>query len=90
MPNFLAVHTMSKPVTVEEAASMGRRVKIHTTDEVRWTGSWVQLTESGMVSRIFCSWGAPDAKSVKEVLDKAPGLPLDGIYPMAIVDPETL
>ena len=40
MPIFLAIHTLPKPVTVEEAASLGRQIYSHTTADVRWVKSW--------------------------------------------------
>ena len=90
MSNFLAIHTLPKPVTIDEAASLGRQIYSHTTADVRWVKSWVQLNEEGNVARIFCMWEAPSAESVREVFTKVPGFPIDGIYPMLAVDPESL
>jgi len=35
-------------------------------------------------------WEAPSAESVREIFTKVPGFPIDRIYPMLAVDPESL
>lgn len=89
MSKFLAVHTLPKPITVEEAVSIGRRVKAAVTGEARWLRSWAQLDDEGRVAKIYCQWDAPDAESVSRVISCS-GLPLDGVYPMLAVDVEEL
>lgn len=89
MPKFLAIHEIPSPIPVEEATSIGRKVRDLTSEEVRWTNTWVQLTRDCQVSRIYCCWEALDADSVRSILDKVQ-FPTEGIYPMAIVDPSTL
>ncbi len=89
MPKFLAIHEMPSPIPVEEATSIGRKVRDLTTEEVRWTNTWVQLTGEGQVSRIYCCWEAPDVDSIRNILERVQ-FPTEGIYPMAIVDPSTL
>jgi len=89
IPKFLAVHEMAEPISVEVAATMGRKVRDLTTQEVRWISTWIQLTEEGLIKRIYCCWESPDAESIKRILNEAQ-FPLEGIYPMAVVDPSTL
>ena len=88
MAKFLAVHTLPAPVTVEEAAYVGKAVKDNLTVDAYWVGSWAQLNDEGKIVKIYCEWNAVDAESIRKVTAKVPELPVDGIYPMAIVDSE--
>jgi hypothetical protein len=45
------------------------------------------LDEKGKIVKILCEWNAPNVEAVRKVLAKAP-MPLEGIYPMMIVDSE--
>ena len=89
IPKFLAVHDMAEPISVEEAAAMGRKVRDLTTQEVRWISTWVQLTEEGLIRRIYCCWESPDAESIRKILSDVQ-FPLEGIYQMIEVNPTTL
>ncbi|GEM_PF-3429051 len=89
VPKFLAVHDMAEPVSVEVASAMGKKVRDLTTQEVRLINTWVQLTEEGLIERIYCCWESPDAESIRRILNEAQ-FPLGGVYPMAEVDPSTL
>jgi len=88
MAKFLAVHTLPAPVTPEEAAPLGKKAKANVTADAYWVKSWVQLNEEGKMVRIYCEWNGKDEDAVREVLDKTPELPLDGLYPMVVVDSE--
>jgi len=90
MPKFLVVHApLPAPATLQEATPLGKKAKANSTLEAYWVGSWCQLNEEGKIVRIYCEWNAVDAESVRKVLAKAiPELPVDGIYPMMIVDSE--
>jgi len=87
MPKFLAVHPMPKPVTVKEIA-LGKKVKANATLEAYWVRSWAQLNEEGKIVKILCEWNAVDIGAVRKVLAKVPELPVEGIYPLMIVDSE--
>lgn len=89
MGKFLVGHTFPSPVSVEEAAPIGKAVKAASTTDAYWIGSTAVLNEQGKVVKMFCEWDAKDAQSIRKVLDKAPKLPTDGIWPMAKVDGET-
>jgi hypothetical protein len=86
---FLAVHTLPSPVTVEQADPFGKAAKANCSADAYWVGSWIQMNEQGKATKIFCEWDAKDAESVRKVLAKVPGLPVDGVYPMGKVDAES-
>jgi len=88
MPKFLAVHPMPKPVTVKEATLGGKKAKANVTLDAYWVRSWAQLNEEGKIVKILCEWNAVDAGAVRKVLAKVPELPVEGVYPMMIVDSE--
>jgi len=88
MAKFLAIHTLPAPVTPEEAAPLGKKAKANATADAYWVKSWVQLNEEGKMVKIYCEWNGKDADTVRKVLDKTPELPLDGLYPMVVVDSE--
>ena len=90
MAKFLAVHTLPAPVTVEEAAYVGKAVKDNLTVDAYWVGSWAQLNDEGKIVKIYCEWNAKSADDIREVFSKFQGFPVDGIYPLAVVDPENL
>jgi hypothetical protein len=90
MPKFLAVHPMPSPMSLEEGAPIAKMVKSHCTADAYWIYSWVQLNEEGKVTKTFCEWNAKDMNTLKKLmkeLEKA-GLPLEGVYPMAKLEPE--
>ncbi len=89
IPKFLAVHKMAEPISIDAATAMGRKVRDLTTREVKWISTWVQLTEDGLIRRIYCCWESPDAESIRKILNEV-RFPLEGVYPMAVVDPSTL
>lgn len=89
MPKFLVVHPpLPAPATVEELTPLGKKVKANSTLDAYWVRSWLQCDEEGKIVRLSCEWNAVDAESVREVLAKVPELPVEGIYPMMIVDSE--
>ena len=88
MPKFLVVHTLPAPATVEEAASIGKKTKANCTVDAYWVKSWAQLNEEGKIAKILCEWNAVNAEAVHKVVAKVPEVPVDGIYPMIIVDSE--
>jgi hypothetical protein len=88
MGKFLAVHTLPSPATIEEATPIAKAAKANSTLDAYWVGSWLQMNEQGKATKIFCEWDAKDAESVRKILAKIPGLPVDGVYPMGKVDAE--
>jgi hypothetical protein len=89
MAKFLVVHTLPAPATVEEATPLGQKAKASVTDvDAYWVKSWGQLNEEGKIVKILCEWNAVDAEAIRKTLAKIPELPVDGIYPMAIMDSE--
>jgi hypothetical protein len=88
MGKFLAVHTLPSPTTAERATPMGKAVKANSGADAYWVGSWLQMNEQGEVTKILCDWDAKDAESVRKILAKIRGLPVDGVYPMGKVDAE--
>ena len=89
MPKFLVVHTLRAPASVsEEATPLGKKVKANVTVDAYWVRSWGQLNKDGKIVKILCEWNAVNMEAVRKVLSKVPELPVDGIYPMMIVDAE--
>jgi len=88
MPKFLVVHTLPTPVAMDEATPLGKKARANITLDAYWVKSWAQLNEEGKIVKIYCEWNAVDAESIRKVTAKVPELPVDGIYPMAIVDSE--
>jgi hypothetical protein len=89
MGKFLAVHPLPSPVTVEEGTPIAKAVKANSTLDAYWVCSWAQLNQQGKVAKLFCEWDAKDAESVSKIVSKIPGLPTEGVYPMAKLDAET-
>ncbi|MEM3640762.1 MAG: hypothetical protein QXH37_02405 [Candidatus Bathyarchaeia archaeon] len=88
MAKFLAVHTLHAPAMPKEVTPFGKKAKAKTTVDAYWVRSWAQLNDEGKIVRIFCEWNAKDADAVLKVMAQVPELPLDGLYPMMIVDSE--
>jgi hypothetical protein len=77
-------------MSLEEGAPVAKMVKSHCSADAYWISSWVQLNEEGKIVKTFCEWNAKDMKTVKTVLEtlEKEGLPLEGLHPMAKLDPE--
>ena len=88
MGKFLAIHTLPAPMTVEEAAPIGKAAKAHASADAYWITSWLQMNDQGKATKILCEWDAKDAESIRKIFAKIPQLPVDGLYPMAKVDAE--
>ena len=82
-------HTLPSPATIEEAGVFAKKAKANVTLDAYWIGASIQLNEQGKATKILCEWDARDAESIRKVLAKVPGLPVDGVYPMAKVDAES-
>jgi len=88
MGKFLAVHTLPSPTSTEQATPIAKAAKASSGADAYWVSSWLQLNEQGKITKILCEWDAKDAESVRNILAKIPGLPVDGVYPMGKVDAE--
>lgn len=84
---FLAVHTLPTPLTPQEAIAIGKKARENITVDAYWIKSWAQLNDGGKIVKIYCEWNGKTMEDVYEVLRKSQ-LPLDGLYPMLVVDPE--
>ena len=51
--------------------------KANVTLDAYWIGGTIQLNEQGKATKILCEWDAKDAESIRKVLAKVPGLPVD-------------
>jgi hypothetical protein len=89
MGKFLAVHTLPSPMTVEEAAPVGRAAKAMSGADAYWVGGWLQMNDEGKATKIMCEWDAKDAESIRKIFAKIPDFPVDGIWPMGKVEAET-
>ena len=88
MGKFLAVHTLPGPTTTDEVAPIAKAAKASSGADAYWVGSWLQMNEEGKITKILCEWDAKNAESIRTILAKIPGLPVDGVYPMGKVDAE--
>ena len=89
MPKFLAVHPLPKPSTLEEVAPIAKRAKAASSVDAYWVCSWCQLDEAGKITKLFCQWNASNIEAVQNaVCGRNVPLPLEGVYPMAVVDSE--
>jgi hypothetical protein len=89
MGKFLAAHTLPSPATLEEAGVFAKAAKAGCSSDAYWISSWAQLNEEGKITKILCEWDAKDSGSIRQILTKISGLPVDGIYPTAKVDGES-
>ncbi|MGD0177048.1 MAG: hypothetical protein ABSC50_09525 [Candidatus Bathyarchaeia archaeon] len=89
MGKFLVAHTLPSPATIADAGVFAKMAKANVTLDAYWIGGTIQLNEQGKATKILCEWDAKDAESIRKVLVKVPGLPVDGVYPMAKVDAES-
>ena len=89
MGKFLVTHTLPSPATIQEAGVFAKNAKANVSLDAYWIGASIQLNEQGKATKILCEWDAKDAESIRKVLAKVPGLPVDGVYPMAKIDAES-
>ena len=89
MGKFLVGHTLPSPTAPEGAAGIAKAVKAACTTDAYWISSSALLNEQGKITKLFCEWDAKDVQSIRKALDKVPGLPTDGIWPMVRVEGET-
>ena len=82
MGKFLVAHTLPSPATIEEAGVFAKMAKANVTLDAYWIGATMQLNEQGKATKILCEWDAKDTESIRKVLAKVPGLPVDGVYPI--------
>ena len=88
MGKFLAVHTLPGPMTADEVAPIAKASKAMSGADAYWIGASLQMNDQGKITKIFCEWDAKNAESVRNIITKIPGAPLDGVYPMGKVDAE--
>jgi hypothetical protein len=88
MGKFLAIHPLPSPITIDEGAPIAKAVKAASNADAYWIGSWAQLNQQGKITKLLCEWDAKDPESISKIVSKIPGLPTEGVYPMAKVDAE--
>jgi hypothetical protein len=90
MPKFLAVYPLQAPAAFEEVAPvLAKRAKAASSVDAYWVCSWCQLDEAGKITKLFCQWNASSIEAVRNaVCGRNVPLPLEDVYPMAVVDPE--
>jgi len=82
MPRYLAIHLVDPPVDDELVRPIAKKCKANLSTDAYWVRSWLQLTEDGRVSKVFCEWDSKDADSVRHSLAASiPELPpSEGIF----------
>ncbi len=82
MPRYIAIHPVEPPVNGELVAPMAKKCKANLTSDAYWVRSWLQLTDDGRVSKVFCEWDSKDVDSVRHSLAASiPELPpSEGIF----------
>jgi len=88
-PKFLAVHPLQAPATFQEFAPVAKRAKAASSVDAYWVSSWCQLNEAGKITKLLCQWNAANIEAVRNaVCGRNVPLPLEAVYPMAVVDSE--
>ncbi len=88
MPKYLAVHTMSGPVTAEEVTPLVQQLVKGESAGAYWVRAWGQNDEQGKFVKFFCEWNAKSKDAIRDIFAKVPDFPLDDIYPMTKIDSE--
>lgn len=93
MAKYLIIHALPTPVPMAQAEAVAKVAKSHSSADVYWVSSWVQLDDKGDVAKILCEWDAKDSAVLKNLLEAMknafPNFPIDGPYPMKKVDGES-
>ena len=92
MPKYVAIHPVEPPVDKEAVASVATKCKASLSTDAYWVKSWLQLDESGRVSRVFCEWDSKDEETLrKTLLASIPELPpTEGVFEITeICNPNT-
>ncbi len=87
MPRYIAIHPVNPPVNGEDVVPIAQKCKANLSTDAYWVRSWLQLTDDGKVSRVFCEWDSKDVNSIHATLSSSvPELPpSDGIFQIAEV-----
>ena len=82
MPKFLAIHPVDPPADMESVVPIAKKCKAGLNLEAYWVRSWLQTTDDGKVSKVFCEWDGKDADSVRQTLENCiPELPpSEGVF----------
>lgn len=82
MPRYIAIHPIDPPVNGEEVSPIAKKCKANLSTDAYWVRSWLQLTDEGKVSKVFCEWDSSDADTVRRSLAASiPELPpSEGIF----------
>jgi hypothetical protein len=83
MATYVAVHTLTPHLPLEEAARFVYAVLTNVQPGTAWKRYWIS-DESGVM---FCLWEADNERLVADVLARA-GIPTDAIYAVDEGDPE--
>ena len=67
---------------------LSKKAKANATVDAYWVRSWRQLNKESKIVKILCEWNAVNMEAVRKVIARVPEMPLEGIYPMIVVDPE--
>ena len=86
MAKFLLVHPLAAPLSVEEGTPVMKRIAGGMTKEAYWVTSWLQFNAEGKVVKVMCHWDGDSVEAVRSAAQRlAPELPIEGIYPLAVV-----
>ena len=85
MPRFIAIHPVHPTVDAEAVGPIAKKCKAGLSLDACWVKSWLQLTDEGKVSKVFCEWDGKDAASVRKSLAASiPELPpTEGVFQVA-------
>jgi len=90
MPRYIAIHPVDPPVEGDQVAPIAKKCKASLSTDAYWVKSWLQLTDDGKVSKVFCEWDAKDADAVRQsVAASIPELPAsEGVFQFAEIQGE--
>jgi len=90
MPRYIAIHPIDPPVNGESVVPIAKSCKANLSADAYWVRSWLQLTDEGKVSRVFCEWDSKDVNSIRQSLSASvPEFPpSEGIFQIAEIHGE--
>ena len=89
MPKYLAIHPVDPPVNTDDVVPIAKKAKNAVSADAYWVKSWLQLSDEGKVTAVYCEWDGKDADSVKNTLSGTiPELPFSSVTQMAEIHGE--
>lgn len=83
MAKFLLLHTLDPRIAKSEAQMSVMKALVGSfTSNTYAIASWMAVG----AGKIACLWEAPSEQAIIDVFPKEANIPVDGIYPAAVID----